>query len=260
MGTISTVLVILGSVSLFIIVVSWGLFSVKKKKTKKEEPNKKEESKKVENPESKTEKIDDQFKVTKLGRFSRISKKALTSDSRTATVERVYEKTPDKEPEDQIINPMPLSQESEELIDSLNQIDKTESGVVSIGELQKEAEALDRSEATIVEEPVPAEDTNNFNSRYSGIGIGMNRSKAIQNPSEQSNLQNSVHSEMESIKNRIFGNQNPAAINSFDMPPRFRTNSGLANSAPKTEDINYSDMIESEVILNPKFKNRKNKK
>lgn len=254
MGTISITLIVLGSVSLFIIVISWGIFSFKKKKIKEEDAN-------DANKEPESVKQDDEFKVTKIGRFSRVSKKALSTDSRTATIERVYEKTPEKEPTDQIINPMALSKESEELIDTINQIEKDDSKVISIGELQKNAEELEMAEENATHESNIEENKSNI--RYSGIGIGMDKSNVNNSVNTEigDNTQ-SINSEMETIRNRVFGNQTPGGLNNFDFPPRFRTSAPFApnTSSTSSEETDYNKLIESEAILNPKFKKNKNKK
>ena len=248
MGTISTVLIILGSISLFIIVVSWGVFSFKKKKEKQDD------TPVMEAPEPEPVKQDDEFKVTKVGRFSRVSKKALESDSRTATIERVYEKTPEKEPTDQFINPMSLSQESEELLDSINQLEKDDAKVVSIGELQKSVDEAEKVEPVVVPETQPKTKETKFRYSY-GLTAAQSQTEQ-QSPSDSQTM----NDEMESIKNRIFGGSAPNSFNNFDLPPRFRNSGSMPNATPKTEEYNYNDMIESEVILNPKFKNKKNKK
>jgi len=129
---ISLILIIVASVG-FVIAFASIWFVRKKKKAPKVQPQK-ETAK--EEPAKTDEKKDRNFKIVRKTKGARVSRKALDTNARTAQVERVFEKTEIEQPEPPATQEQ-LSDDNEELIEAIGSLDKTETSVVSIGELTK---------------------------------------------------------------------------------------------------------------------------
>ena len=150
MDTIAYIIIGACIIGCFVALCKAGLFKKKKKakkETKKAEPAKKEEPKKEE-PKDRS------FKVAKKSKLTRVRKKALETNARTATIERVFERTPPKSLETQeILVEQPMEESNRELLEELKSA-QTDQKVVSIAELKRKLreQRQQQQEQAIVEE------------------------------------------------------------------------------------------------------------
>jgi len=238
----------------------------KGKKSKKAEPA--QEKKVEEKPKDTT------FKISKKERVTKISKKSIEADSRTATVERVFERTPEQ-PESVNTNiEIPLSPEAEAYERELSKVKADDRKVVSFGELQKQAEEMEKNEAErIAEEERLATELSikprahyarDYSSlerynpeyllgEYTGFGVG--------NSSERASIEEIQQKADKEIDegNQKFEDQ---LRDSFEKLGLRRTNPFEDSFAQKREEPiadDYSSMVEHEAILNAKYKRNKKK-
>ena len=119
-----------------------------KKKTKKTKPAKSiEKPAETQKQETPTQKESPSFKIVKKSRLSRVSKKALQTNARTATVEKVFERTlpmPTEENKNVYIDPLEPSHE--ELLRQLENIEAPSRKVVSLKDLKQELTAQEHFE------------------------------------------------------------------------------------------------------------------
>lgn len=135
-------------------VVALSFASAILKRRKKQKASAKAAQKAEPSGESKPQEAEshepEQFKITKKARLSRISRKALKSDSRTVgtpTIEPVYARTPDApEASGEVVVDQHLSVESEQFLQAVGGANTDGRQVVSLGELKKEQLAASTGE------------------------------------------------------------------------------------------------------------------
>ena len=111
-----------------------------KKKTKPQKTSKPAEQPKA---EEKPAEPDRSFKIAKKSRLSRVSKKALETNARTARVEKVFERTPPMPSTQQTdVYVSPLDAQSEQLLQSLEGVETSGRKVVSFKELKSQAKPI----------------------------------------------------------------------------------------------------------------------
>lgn len=229
-------------------VVALAQASGKKKKTKTKSKETKtaktEQPKKEEAPQQ-----DRSFKIEKKGRLARVSKNALTTNSRTAQIERVFAREPET--------------------------DKS----VYIGDNNNEnippAEpALD----TVVEEYKKNMSTGNagyFSGDYNGIHLGGQRPSKQEQP--QSLVEEKSHTDVKKSHSDVEKSHKDveksipefSAVNELLARMRKRTMANgidsseeehqarqvpATNSNPPETDIDFNLIVEADAILNPKYK------
>ncbi len=288
MEIIVYILLGLAGVMIVVALVKAGIFKKKKKNDNKNQ-DKKAESKPQE--KSKAEQ-DTGFKISKKERLTKINKKALETDSRTATVERVYAKTPDKEQDDKPVIEINqrLSPADEDLVSAISQINTEERKVVSLGELKKQKQAMEQHEAEVkaAEEKLKAEGmpikegkrmstgrAGEVTGLYSGISIGGKSNKKEETKSQTSEIPETDKKKTleQEIDDDFFGNSPfsdmPFGGNPFNSPfgrspfdddfnPFNRNRTKPEPQHKKKFDI--VDAVQAEAILNPKFKDKNKKK
>ena len=235
--------------SLFVLYKS-GLF--KKKKSKKKKAEKPSESKPVKKEEPKPEPADRSFKIQKKSKLSRISKKALQTNARTGTVERVFERTPSMpETQEQDVYVDVLKQEDEELIETIKDIEVGDKKIITLRELrQKVAEA--KKEQPQDEIPVQEKKeklisqgkAGEVTGEYVGVHLGSCKPTEDKKPSnpEEPRSTNNDDIDLEELMQLEM-------LSSFRRP--------VKEEPQKKDEIDFSDAVVAEAILNPKFKNKK---
>lgn len=253
MDTIAYIIIGACIIGCFVALCKAGLFKKKKKakkETKKAEPVKKEEPKKEE-PKDRS------FKVAKKSKLTRVRKKALETNARTATIERVFERTPPKSLETQeILVEQPMEESNRELLEELKSA-QTDEKVVSIAELKRKLreQRQQQQEQAIVEEEEQSNivDAGQTSGEYFGVHIGAGKSK----------IQRNQASEIVSLIQPSPKPSNPQ-MPSFEelFNKSMGTRFGPKPAAPKVQEeaeIDYSDAVIAEAILNPKYKQFQNK-
>ena len=206
--SISLILIIVSSVG-FVIAFASILFAKRKKKA----PKAKVEPVVAQEKSAESQK-DDNFKISRKNKGARVSKKALDTDSRTATVEPVFKKE-HKEETTKEVDVESLSRTDDDLIDAISKLDKEERKVVSLGALVGSVVTDAKSEpARGKEQP----------KRFGRGPI-----------------------------------QEEPDVDDFDKMgflANLRKDSARPEP-PKIDDKDFSDVVEMDAILNPKFKNDK---
>lgn len=254
-------------------VVKAGLFKRKKKSNAKPQEKPKDAGAEIQKPAA-----DTGFKVTKKERLTRVSKKALQTDSRTATVERVFAKTKEDENADggEIQISQKLSREDEDLISAIEQINTEERKVVSLDELKKQSEvnkAVDLAQEKLEAEGIKTIDGENkkrtssgrageVTGEYSGISIGRKGTSFSPKKTDATQKVEKKDDDDDELDfDNLFKNRSPfmdPEFNPFRNRNRFFGHpEPVEKEKPKKFDL--GDAVQAEAILNPKFKN-KNKK
>lgn len=122
------ILIIVGAVCLVAVFV--GILLVKRKKMAKAKPDATTQPEPI--------KKDEDFKIARKSKTARVSKKALESDSRSARVERVFERESDNQAEAEV-QVDDLDKDSKALVDAISTVASEGRKVVSIGELARQA-------------------------------------------------------------------------------------------------------------------------
>ena len=234
-----------------------GMFKKRKKpeqkKVEKPKETKPEEVKKEEQPAK-----DRSFNIVKKSRLSRISKKALSTDSRTGTVERVFALTPEV-PQEEHVYIDSLEQQNEELLQAVKDVDTEGKKVVSITELKQKAEQQTAVEECDTNETVVAEKTDAgfVSGNYFGVHIGSSKRARV----EKINIDQEHLDEEETISlnarfKNLFKRGTDLAVQGSD---RFRRPGATEDINEEDEDdgINLNDIIIADAILNPKYKKKK---
>ena len=233
-----------------------GMFKKRKKpeqkKVEKPKESKPEEVKKEEQPAK-----DRSFNIVKKSRLSRISKKALSTDSRTGTVERVFALTPEA-PKQEHVYIDSLEQQNEELLQAVKDVDTEGKKVVSITELKQKAEHQTAVEECDTNETVVAEKTDAgfVSGNYWGVHIGSSKRPSV----EKNNIEQEQSDEETISLNARFKNLFKRGTE-FGTPgiDRFRRPGATEDINEEDEDdgINLNDIIIADAILNPKYKKKK---
>ena len=216
---IGKILIIVASVGLAIAFATILFAGGKSKKNKKKVEKLKEETSPKPAPEPKP-KEDDAFKVSRDGKSSRVSRKALKRDSRTATVEKVYEREHQEPVQQSDVEVQMPDGYDKDFTDAVEQVsaDGKKKKVVSIAALIKNDEVPKNTASEVPDLPERAPLDNDDDFSIDDLP--------------------SIDEIRERISNRKRQNQPP------EKP--------LDN---KGGDL--SEMIEIDAIMNPKFKNTK---
>ena len=224
----------------------------KKNEAKPQQP-KAEEPKKEEKPEK-----DRSFNIVKKSRLSRVSKKALSTNSRTGTVERVFERTPEAPKEEPVIIDV-LEQHNEDLLQSVKDVEIEGKKVVSITELMQKAE--EKVESAAVEkysEPVKEKTDAGFVSGdYFGIHIGSSKRQPIIKAEKDEPIEpvSEKINELNSEFGNIFKRGTELGISGLDRFKNF--NKPADNNDGEEDPLDLNNIIIADAILNPKYKNKK---
>lgn len=236
--------------------------AIKAKQEKPKEEPKKEEEKKTEPDRS--------FKIVKKSRLSRVSKKALETNARTATIEKVFERTPPMPTQtNQDIYVEPLEPASQQLLDALEGVDAQNRKVVSIGELKRQAgQSAQDIYTSYYPDPTEEYSSEKYLSKgragevtgeYTGIHLGSGK-RSYTNPKavpdfDKAKLTDDNVMDIEQLlgkdavdKSAPWGMQR----NPFMRQPEFY-------QEQSSDDIDFSDVVVAEALLNPKFKQKKQK-
>ncbi len=257
-----------------IALIKAGLFKRKKKAKKQEEPAKaKPDQPKTEEKKEPKENLDRSFKIARKSKLSRVSKKALETNARTATIERVFERTPFVPQEsNKDVYVQPLEAQTEEFYQAVKELDAEGRKIVSLGELKKQTEKAEQNIIEEVDENNPEEYSSikylssgragEITGEYSGVHLGRPKPSGSepnkQNFAKDNNFESNedVEQEIQKIINR-----------SKRTPKGFGSNFGYLEEPEIPEqkdndDIDFSDAVVAEAILNPKYKqiSKKNKK
>ena len=162
--SISYILIIVSAIGFLIALAS--VLIIKKKKTAKPKPAKIE-------PQSEPQKKDESFRIARKSKNARVSKKALESDSRSAKIERVFEREPDNQPEAEV-QVDELDEENEALVDAISSIESDGRKVVSIGELVRETkidEAQQTEQQAETREIAPSAESEKVETEFDGAAF-----------------------------------------------------------------------------------------
>lgn len=257
-------ILIIGLVAVFLIAILATMFSGKRQKKPKKSKIERTLSKGEEKPAQESAKQDRTFNIVKKGRLSRISKKALQTNARSATVERVFERTPpmtQTAQEDIYIDP--LNPESEKLLKEYESINFGKEKVVSFKELKLRAQEAE----TISQTDEEYSSANFITSRnqsgktgvYGQFHVGDHKSTSFDlNEDSKDNLSLKEQSFMEFVEKRRKEKSELAAL-------KLSSFSDVIDQESQTQetlsgDIDYSDVVIAEALLNPKYKQIKNNK
>lgn len=257
------------------LVVIWVLSKLlkKKKKAKKATKEQAPEQKKEEPKEEPKPEPDRSFKIAKKSRLSRVSKKALETNSRTATVEKVFERTPPMPSSTQTdVYVEPLEPESQQLLDSLSSVETTDRKVISVKELKQHIQPKDKSPNT---DYYPSDEEEYSSARYissgrageitgqyTGIHLGSSKPQTTK-PQHKGTLDNTVVvDDDEDIDFEKLFDSGMFGSSSFTAMERNGFKNLEQPKPDKSDDIDFNDMVVAEAMLNPKYKkkSRLNKK
>ena len=228
-----------------------------KKKAKPQKTSKPAEQPKA---EEKPAEPDRSFKIAKKSRLSRVSKKALETNARTARVEKVFERTPPMPSTQQTdVYVSPLDAQSEQLLQSLEGVETSGRKVVSFQELKNQAKPIT--------EEVVVDDTEEYSSAkylssgrageitgdYSGIHLGRVKTK----PTPK---RDNIKIEAEPIRDfngeavdfkALFNNRRLRDHNMFD------TQDLPQHEAADKDEFDLNDAVVADAILHPRYQQKK---
>lgn len=253
------------------LVILWVLSKLlkkkkKSKKTTKEQSSvpKKEEPKKEEpKPEP-----DRSFKIAKKSRLSRVSKKALETNSRTATVEKVFERTPPMPTDIQTdVYVEPLEPESQQLLDALSGVEASNRKVISVKELKqriKPAESLQNTDYYPSDDEeyssakyISSGRAGEITGQYTGIHLGSAKHKSSKpQPKGFGDSKVLVDDEDDDIDFEKLFDNGMFGSNSFSAIERGGFKNLEQPKPDKSDDIDFNDMVVAEAMLNPKYKKK----
>ena len=251
--------VILGAIALACVALFFALLKGKKQpKAKNEKPA---EPKKESPKEEKPQELDRSFKIAKKERLSRVSKKALETNARTATIEKVFERTPPMPSQtDADVYVEKLDPASEELLKTLQNVDSSNRKVVSFKELKDQAKILSASDNNDIQEEyssakyISRSSAGAIQGNYTGVHLGRAR------PSKQSERldikEDVTEDDIVDFKTMF----ERARLERSGFMPMGRASSFNEQSQDIVdENIDFSDVVVADAIMNPKYKQKHQK-
>ncbi|MBQ8468254.1 MAG: hypothetical protein IJ542_00680 [Clostridia bacterium] len=219
---IGKIMIIVAAVGFVILFATIIFVSGKSKKNKKKvEATKKQEAPKVQ-PNEPEKKEDNSFKVSRANKNSRVSRKALKNNSRTATIEKVYQREPETAEANSDVEIQLPTEYDEDFTQAVSQVRSEGRKVVAIGDLIKAEEVKPIShEDNLEEEDLP---------NRAPLDVDLRERFPIDS------LPN-----LEEIRRRVESrNRQQTMLKPDDK-----------------QGINMEEVVKTDAIMNPKFKNKK---